>query len=88
MAGRNDRKMNCASPMRPVVCGHWQTNTMRTHLLHGTRDTIIGTIGAVASWNLQEWNAAVGIAAGVVTIVYIVSRTVFLFVDRRSGVKG
>lgn len=48
--------------------------SMRGHCLQTARDTFLGAIGTVGSLELSEWNAVVGICAGLATLVYMVIR--------------
>lgn len=80
--------MTCATLARPVVCGRWHMNTMRSHILQTTRDTIIGSIGTIGSLELSEWNAIVGIAVGLVTGAYMTVRLIMAARELLSGWRG
>lgn len=79
--------MSCASPMRLVMFGELQPSLMRSHILQTTRDTVVGAIGTVGSLELSEWNAVVGIFAGLATLTYMIVRIMLALREWRAGRK-
>jgi hypothetical protein len=56
---------------------------MKNDLLEASRVSVVGTIGFVASLSLSDVATLTSIAVGLATLVYVVTKTVFLI--RRQG---
>jgi hypothetical protein len=48
------------------------------------RTPLLGTLGTVASLTLEQWNSAIGIVAGVLTVAYMVRQHVHFRRDKRK----
>lgn len=52
---------------------------MKDDVAEGARVAVVGAVGFIASLSLTDVSVLVSIGVGVATLVYIVSKTIFLF---------